>query len=199
MLTLFGLFAVPAINDVVMSTLGFYRLPDEKRLAVLPIDCRGGTEQDKRTCTGMLEYIVGKLGEQDRFQSRGGIAVVPAVDIRQAGQLTVDAVRNGFGAELAIAVTASRDGDRVDYVVSVIDTSAHRQLRSAEGSLVRGEGDLLDRLIREIVELARPRDDRRSGGGAEVGRHHVGRGGVALRAGPAGGAHLGRALRTRAP
>jgi serine/threonine-protein kinase len=153
LLTLFGLFAVPAIHDVVMSTLGFYRLPDEKRLAVLPIDCRGGTEQDKRTCTGMLEYIVGKLGEQDRFQSRGGIAVVPAVDIRQAGQLTVDAVRNGFGAELAVAVTATRGGDRVDYVVSVIDTSAHRQIRSAEGSLVRGEGDLLDRLIREIVGL----------------------------------------------
>ena len=30
MLTLFGLFAVPAINDVVMSTLGFYRLPDRE-------------------------------------------------------------------------------------------------------------------------------------------------------------------------
>jgi tetratricopeptide (TPR) repeat protein len=66
---------------------------------------------------------------------------------------SVDAVRSGFGAELAVAVTASRDGDRIDYVVSVIDTSAHRQLRSAEGSLVRGEGDLLDRLIREIVGL----------------------------------------------
>jgi tetratricopeptide (TPR) repeat protein len=153
LLALFGLFAVPAINDFVMSGLGFYRLPDEKRLAVLPIDCRGGTPAEKQSCAGMLEYIVGKLGEQDRFQRRGSIAVVPAVDIRQAGHVTVDAVRNGFGAELAIAVTANRDGDRIDYVVSVIDTAAHKQLRSAEGSLVRGEGDLLDRLIEEIVGL----------------------------------------------
>ncbi|MBP1636695.1 MAG: serine/threonine protein kinase with repeat, partial [Acidobacteria bacterium] len=153
LLALFGLFAVPAINGFVLSGLGFYRLPDEKRLAVLPIDCRGGTDTDRQACTGMLEYLVGKLGELDRFQRKGGIAVVPAVDIRQAGQLTVDAARKGFGAELAIAVTANRDGGRVDYVVSVIDTAAHKQLRSAEGSLVAGEGGLLDRLMEEIAGL----------------------------------------------
>jgi len=152
-LAVFGLLAVPAFNDAARSALGFYRMPDEKRLAVLPVDCRGGTQRDQQACSGMLEYIVGKLGEQDRFQRRGSLDVVPAFDIRQGGQLTIDALRKGFGAELAIAVTADRDGDRVDYVVSVIDTAEHKQLRSAKGSLVEGEGDLLDRIVEETVGL----------------------------------------------
>jgi tetratricopeptide (TPR) repeat protein len=153
LLALFGLLAVPAINDFVLSTIGFYRLPGEKRLAVMPIDCRGGTDADKDACSGMLEYIVGKLGEQDRFQREGGIAVVPAYEIRQGGRLTVDAIRKAYGAELAISVIADHGADRIDYVVSVIDTAEHKQLRSAEGSFVEGEGDLLDRIVGEIVDL----------------------------------------------
>jgi serine/threonine-protein kinase len=153
LLALFGLFAVPAINEFVRSAIGFYRLPDEKRLAVLPLECRGGTEADRDACAGMLEYIVGKLGEQDRFQSRGGLAVVPALDIRQAGRVTIDAARNALGASLAVSVTATRAAGRVDYVVTVIDTAAHKQVRSAEGSLVEGEGPLAERVVREIVDL----------------------------------------------
>ena len=37
--------------------------------------------------------------------------------------------------------------------MSVIDTAAHKQLRSAQGSLIEGEGNLLDRIIKEIVGL----------------------------------------------
>ena len=152
-LTLFGLLAVPAVNDFLRSTLGFSRIPDEKRVAVMPIECLGGTEEYRNSCKGMLDFIVSKLGEQDRFQSSGGISVVPAVDIRQGGQLTVDAVRKRFDAGLAIAVTSTGTSGRVTYAVSVIDTALHKQLRSAQGSLVEGEGTLLDRIVKEIVEL----------------------------------------------
>ena len=37
--------------------------------------------------------------------------------------------------------------------MSVIDTALHKQLRSAQGSLVEGEGTLLDRIVKEIVDL----------------------------------------------
>ena len=84
-LALFGLLAVPAVNDFLRSTLGFNRIPDEKRVAVMPVECLGGTDEYRESCKGMLDFIVSKLGEQDRFQSSGGISVVPAVDIRQGG------------------------------------------------------------------------------------------------------------------
>ena len=153
LLALFGLLAVPAVNDLARSTFGLYRLPDEKRVAVLPIECRGGTTEQRQACAGMLDYVVGKLGEQDRFQGRGGISVVSALDIREAGQPTIDAVRKRFYAGLAIAITATRTGGRIDYAVSLIDTALHRQIRSEQGSLVEGEGTLIDSIVQEIVRL----------------------------------------------
>ena len=153
LLALFGLLAVPAVNDALRSALGFRRLPEDKRLAVLPIDCRGGTDEEALGCRGMLDYIIGKLGEQDRFQGNGSISVVPAIDIRQGGALTVDAVRKQFGAEIVISVTSTRTSGRIDYAVSAIDAALHKQLRSAEGSLVEGEGALHDRIVREIIDL----------------------------------------------
>jgi len=153
LLALFGLLLVPAINDLVMSTLGFGRLPDDKRLAVLPIDCRGGTREQLRACEGMLEFLVGKLGELDRFQKTGAVEVVPAVDIRLGGPLTADAVRARFQATLAVAVTVEQAGNRVDFVVSLIDTVLHRQLRTRTGSIVVGEGNLLDEVLGRVVQL----------------------------------------------
>jgi hypothetical protein len=51
----------------------------------------------------MLEYVVARLVEQDRFQKQGGIAVVPAVDIRQGGTLTVDSAP-GAGTTVRMVV-----------------------------------------------------------------------------------------------
>jgi serine/threonine-protein kinase len=101
----------------------------------------------------MLEFLVGKLGELDRFQAKGGLAVVPAVEIRQAGPLTADAVRTRFAATLAVAVTAERIGGRIDYVVILIDTALHKQLRTRTGTLVAGEGDLLNEVLNDVVRL----------------------------------------------
>ena len=153
LLVLFGLLAVPPVNDVARSAIGWYRLPADKRVAVLPMDCRGGSDEDKLACEGMLEFLIGKLGELDRFQKEGGIAVVPAMEIRQSAPLTADAVRARFAATLAIAVTADRNGDRIDYVVSLIDTAAHRQISARPGSVVAGQANLLDQVLDEIVEL----------------------------------------------
>ena len=153
LLALFGLLAVPPVNDVARSAIGWYRLPADKRVAVLPMDCRGGNEDEKQACEGMLEFLIGKLGELDRFQKQGGIAVVPAMEIRQSAPLTADAVRTRFAATLVVAVTADRHGDRIDYVVSLIDTAAHRQLSARRGSVVAGQANLLDQVLDKIVEL----------------------------------------------
>ena len=101
----------------------------------------------------MLEYLVIELVDLDRFQERGGIAVVPASDARATGRVPADAIRKRLGATLAVEVTAERDGDRIDYVVSVIDTTLHKVIRGDRGTLVTGEGSLLDRILTKVVEL----------------------------------------------
>ena len=190
-LTLFGLLAVPAVNDFLRSTFGFSRIPDEKRVAVMPIECLGGTEDYRDSCKGMLDFIVSKLGEQDRFQGSGGISVVPAVDIRQGGQLTVDAVRKRFDAGLAIAVTSTGTSGRVTYAVSVIDTALHSRL-SRPREPDRGRGHPARQNREGNRRVARPRDDRRCAGGAAGRRHQLGRSGLALRTGVAVSADPGR-------
>jgi serine/threonine-protein kinase len=152
-LALFGLLAVPPINEMARSALGLYRLPLEKRVAVMPITCRGGTEDERQRCDGILDYLVIELAELDRFQQQGGLAVVPAADARATGLAPADAIRKRLGATLAVEVTAERTGGRVDYAVSVIDTERHRVVRGERGSLVAGEGDLFERVLAVVVEL----------------------------------------------
>ncbi len=50
-------------------------------------------------------------------------------------------------------MTAERDGDRIDYVVSVIDTTLHQVIRGDRAASVTGEGNLLDRILTKVVEL----------------------------------------------
>lgn len=153
LLAMFGLLFVPAVNDLVRSALGLYRLPAEKRVAVMPLTCRGGTADERERCDGILDYLVIELAELDRFQQQGGIAVVPASDARAAGQVPADAIRKRLGATLAVEVTAERTGGRIDYAVSVIDTELHRVVRGDRGSLMAGEGDLFERVLAIVVEL----------------------------------------------
>ena len=152
-LALFGLLAVPPINELARSSVGLYRLPAEKRVAVMPITCRGGTVEERQRCDGILDYLVIELAELDRFQKHGGIAVVPASDARATGLAPADVIRKRLGATLAVEVTAERTGDRVDYAVSIVDTELHRIVRGDRGSLVAGEGDLFQRVPAIVVDL----------------------------------------------
>jgi hypothetical protein len=63
------------VNSFLRSALGFNRLPEEKRVAVMPLECRG--EPPAALVLRACWYIVGKLGEQDRFQIKGGIQWCP--------------------------------------------------------------------------------------------------------------------------
>ncbi len=52
LLALFGLLAVPPVNGFLRSAFGICRLPDEKRVAVMPIECRGGSVEDQAVLRG---------------------------------------------------------------------------------------------------------------------------------------------------
>ena len=45
-LVLLGLLAVPPVNGLVASIMGLNRMPDDRRVAVMPIECRGGTAEE---------------------------------------------------------------------------------------------------------------------------------------------------------
>jgi tetratricopeptide (TPR) repeat protein len=151
LVVLFGLLAVPSVNDFVRERLGLLPLPAEKRVAVLPVVCRGGTEAERNSCEGIFEFVIAKLGEQERFQR--ALSVVPAVEIRQNGVDSADAARGRLGATLAVHITAEQVGDESLLSVSLIDTVRLRQLRGSSRTFATSSVSRLDQAVDAVVEV----------------------------------------------
>jgi len=146
-----GLFAVPGVNDAVRARLGWLPLPGEKRVAILPASCRGGSDDERAACEGLPEFLVTRLGELPRFQR--GLDVVPASEVSQNGVTTAGAARGRLGATLAVHVTAERQGTRVLLGVSLIDTRRLRQVRAATRNIAAAGASLLDEAVRAVVSM----------------------------------------------
>jgi hypothetical protein len=151
LVVLFGLLAVPSVNDVVRERLGWLPLPAEKRVAVLPVECRGGTQADRDACEGMFDFVVAKLGEQERFQR--ALSVVPALEIRQNGVDSADTARGRLAATLAVHITANQVGDQSLLSASLIDTGRLRQLRGASRTFATSGVSRLDQVVDAVVEV----------------------------------------------
>jgi len=151
LVVLLGLLAVPSVNDFVRERLGLLPLPAEKRVAVLPVECRGGTEAERKSCEGMFDFVIARLGEQERFQR--ALSVVPALEIRQNGVDSADAARGRLGATLAVHITAEQVGDQSLLSASLIDTRRLRQLRAANRHFASSVVSLLDQAVDAVVEV----------------------------------------------
>jgi eukaryotic-like serine/threonine-protein kinase len=146
-----GVLAMPRVNDFVRWHLRSLPLPADKRVAVLPVECTGGAASDQAMCNGMLDYVVARLGELDRFER--SVWVVPAVEVRQSGVTTADGARQGLGATLAVYTSLQRLGDRFLLSVSLVDTVRRRQLRAATRDLAAPTTSLLDEAVNAVVGL----------------------------------------------
>ena len=146
-----GLLAIPHVNEAVRTRLGWLPLPAEKRVAVLPVACRGGVEAERQACEGMLDFLVIRLGELERFQH--GLTVLPAVDIRQSGATTADGARSRLNATLAVQVTAEQQGDHALLGASLIDTVRLKQLRGITKTVVTSKVSLLDEAVKAVVHM----------------------------------------------
>jgi tetratricopeptide (TPR) repeat protein len=173
LLVLAGLLAVPQINGFLRARMGSLQLPAVKRVAVLPVECRGGTEAQRQACEGMLEYLVGRLGELDRFQKGFGLDMLPAVEIRQGGVTTADAARGRLAATLAVHVTADYSAERPTFSASLIDTSRLRQVRSRTSSAAAAGTVMLDQIVDAVAGMLDLEMGPEARGVLEAGRTSV--------------------------
>jgi serine/threonine-protein kinase len=148
---LVGVLAVPRVNEAVRTRLGLLPLPAEKRVAVLPVACRGGLDVERKACEGMLDFLVMRLGELERYQHR--LAVLPAVDIRQSGVTTADGARTRLNATMAVQVTVEQQGNHALLGASLIDTARLTQLRGITKPVATSEVSLLDEAVKAVVHM----------------------------------------------
>jgi len=145
-----GLALVPPVVDTVRQKLHLLPLPAQKRIAILPVRNPGGTAHEGAMCEGLLDYLVARLSEIERFQK--AFWVVPAAEVRRQGAAADRDVRRGLGVTLALDITVQRSGERTIMSAILRDTEQQRVLRSTTKS-IPSEASLLDQTVDAILGM----------------------------------------------
>ncbi len=144
-------FAVPPVRDGVLGPLDLLPLPSDKRIAVLPFRATGEDDGDRHLCEGLLDYVVARLGQIERFQQTAW--VVPAVDVRQSGVVSPGTAHQALGATLVIEGSLHRAESGLVVTAALIDASTHRQLRGATVHATSGQDSLLDLTVDAVTGM----------------------------------------------
>ena len=146
-----AVFAVPSMRNAILGPLQMLPLPSDKRIAVLPFRAAAAGDDDQRLCDGLLDYVVARLGQLERFQET--VWVVPAVEVRQSGVLSPDAARRALGATLVVQGSLQRTESGLVVTASLIDASTLRQLRGTTIRATPGQDSLLDRTVDAVTAM----------------------------------------------
>ncbi len=110
------------------STLFTHALPEEKRIAVLPLSVVGNDSGVQTLADGLVETLTSKLSQIEEFQ--GKLMVVPASEIRGRHITSAEAALRIYGANLVISGSAQRWSDRIQFTLNLVDTATVRQIAS---------------------------------------------------------------------
>lgn len=144
------LVLLPSLLDTFRQKLHLLPLPQQKRIAVLPVHNPGGTAQDSALCEGLMDYVVARLSEIERFQRT--FWVVPAAEVRRQGASSDSDVRRGLGVTLALDITLQRTGERTLMSAILRDTEQKRVLRSTTKNIPPGVS-VLDQTVDAIIGM----------------------------------------------
>jgi serine/threonine-protein kinase len=128
------LLAARILSVAVLAGGGYWawhartKLPDEKRIAVLPLDVVGNDPAVRTLADGLVETLSSKLSQIEEFQ--GKLMVVPSSEVRNRKIMSAEAARRIYDANLVITGSAQRLGDRIEFTLNLVDTASVRQLGS---------------------------------------------------------------------
>jgi len=128
-----GLFAAALLVALVAAYFGWRdlwprgaALPEEKQIAVLPLDIASQDENLRVLADGLMETVTTKLTQLDELQ--GKLLVVPASEIRSRKITSAEAARRIYGANLVITGSAHRWGKQIQLTLNLVDTAKMRQI-----------------------------------------------------------------------
>lgn len=145
---------VPSVRSLLSRQPARSRasLPDEIRIAVLPLEVVGNDETVRPIADGLVETITSKLSQIEGFQ--GKLMVVPASEVRSRHITSAEAAHAVYGANLAIAGSAQRWKNRIQFTLNLIDATALRQINSRTFDLDAGNPIILrDRVTDGALQM----------------------------------------------
>lgn len=118
---------------VVIAVIGLIfwprnRLPEQKQIAVLPLQIIGNDESVRNVADGLVETITSKLSQIEDFQDK--LTVIPASEIRTRGITSAEAAHRIYGANLVITGSAQKWGERIQFILTLVDAATVRQIGS---------------------------------------------------------------------
>ena len=134
---------------------GFHKesLPEEKRIAVLPLTVAGNDDALRVIADGVVETLTSKLTQIEEFQ--GKLMVVPASEIRNRKIDSAEAARRIYGANLVLSGSAQRWSDtRIEFRQNLVDTATASQIDSRTFEFNSAKPiELRDRVVDGTVRL----------------------------------------------
>jgi tetratricopeptide (TPR) repeat protein/tRNA A-37 threonylcarbamoyl transferase component Bud32 len=131
---------IVAIAATLLAVVGnrfWYRLPDEKRLVVLPFENVGNDPANQALCDGLLESATNMLAQLEYTDPK--LVVTPVSEVRRQSIQTAETAHKLAGANLAIAGKFQRAGTTASLGLTLEDARTGRVLRSATLSYVSGQ------------------------------------------------------------
>ncbi len=131
--------------------------PQQRILAVLPIDTVGQDSATNALGVGLMETLTAKLVEASRSDS---IQVVSPRDLRDQGVKTAEDARRLFGSDLVLESSLQKEGQTVRVNSYLVDAKTHRQL--AARTITADAADsfgLQDRVVSETLDMLPARID----------------------------------------
>ncbi|HKD86758.1 MAG TPA: tetratricopeptide repeat protein [Terriglobales bacterium] len=125
--------------------------PQQRILAVLPIDMVGQDQATNALGLGLMETLTAKLSQVSDTDS---IQVVSSRDLRDQKVKTAEDARREFGSDLVIESSIQKERDTIRVNSFLVDTKTHRQLASRTITVDAGDSfGLQDRVVSEALDM----------------------------------------------
>jgi tetratricopeptide (TPR) repeat protein len=146
-----ALFLLPAVREAVRQSTQPAPLASEVRLAVL-FDDAGLVPADRERLAGLLDYVVIRLADLNRF--RESLSVVPVSELREARVRGPAEAKRRVGANLALSLAAHRAERMLVLSATLEDTERLRVVGGDQKSFPADQFSAED-AVSLIIEVLR--------------------------------------------
>jgi serine/threonine-protein kinase len=146
-----GVAAVLLVGVAIGFLVKLRWAPQQRILAVLPIDTVGQDSATNALGIGLMETLTAKLVEASSSDS---IQIVSPRDLRDQGVKTADEARRQFGSDLVLESSLQKDGQTIRVNSYLVDAKTHRQLAARTITVDAGDSfGLQDRVVSETLDM----------------------------------------------
>ena len=146
-----GVAAVLLVGVAIGALVKLRWAPQQRILAVLPIDTVGQDSATNALGIGLMETLTAKLVEASSSDS---IQIVSPRDLRDQGVKTAEEARRQFGSDLVLESSLQKDGQTIRVNSYLVDAKTHRQLAARTITVDAGDSfGLQDRVVSETLDM----------------------------------------------